>query len=46
MMKSLGLMSSDLNPLNREHKLSKDLDYHAEFCALSKIFVNSGGNDR
>ena len=29
-----------------EHSMSKELDHCAEYCTLSQIFVNSGGNDR
>ena len=47
MKESLGLDVSVLNPPNCErYWLSSEIDYYAEYCTISKIFVNSGGNDR
>ena len=37
-------LSKDM--IMRENEFSSELDYYAEYCTLSKILVNSGGNDR
>ena len=47
MIESLGSFPvNGVFPVMTEHELLRELDNCAEYCTLSKISVNSGGNDR